>query len=204
MVNVPGKSGSGPPPLPSATSENPIVPPPLPGTRPPQDRSGGPKTMPADVYVPDRGKVRSVKWLAAILASVVVFSLSPVAYHAELNLQTAPGWARLVVLTAVLQAAYIAWMLNRPDWASVRVVMLVFAAVAVMYAVAAATVMTTPAEQSLILAVDEVRQAAGKWCLAVSLAMVLVSYLCGHNSGKWRRSLRLQRAAGKNVIHVGR
>jgi len=68
---------------------------------------------------------------------------------------------------------------------------------------AAAMVMTTPAEQSLILAVDEVRQAAGKWCLSVSLAMVLVSYLCGHNSVKWRRSYRLERA-GKNVIHMGR
>lgn len=152
--------------------------------------------MPTDVCRPDEGKLKTVRWLAVVLALVVLFSIGPIFVRMHWNLQTAPGWARIVVLMAVLQGVYIAWMLNNPDWASVWVVMLVFAVVASIYGMATAMVLATPLEKLMVLGMDEVRHTATSWCGAVLSAMSLATYLCGRTSAKWRRTLELE-TAGK-------
>ena len=156
----------------------------------------GPTLMPPDVYRPDEGRLVTVRWLALILGLVVLFSTAPIFAKMHWDLQTAPGWARLVVLMALLQAVYIAWMLNNPDWASVWVVMLVFAAVASIYGAATAMVIATPLDRPMLLGMEEVRRTATGWCGAVLSAMSLATYLCGRNSAKWRRAFELQ-TAGK-------
>lgn len=155
--------------------------------------------MPPDVYRPDEGKLATVRWLALILGLVVAFSASPVLYAMHLNPATAPDWARVVLLVAAVQAVYIAWMLNAPDWASVWVVMLVFAAVAAMYAVATAVAVATPLEDPIWLDMGEVRSSAGAWCGSVLLAMSLATYLCGRTATKWRRTFELE-TAGKGMM----
>ena len=155
-----------------------------------------PTVMPPDVCRPDEGRLATVKWLALILAVVVLFSTGPVFVRMHWNLQTAPGWARIVVLMAVLQGVYIAWMLNHPDWASVWVVMLVFAIVASIYGTATAMVLATPLEKPMLLGMEEVRHTATAWCGAVLSAMTLATYLCGRTSAKWRRIFELE-TAGK-------
>jgi hypothetical protein len=151
--------------------------------------------MPSDVYRPDAGKVLTVRWLALFLFSAVFFSVCPAVYRTHLNLETAPGWARLVLLLAGLQAVYVVWMLNVPDWASVWVVMLVFATVSAAYALAAAIALATPLHEPLLLGMDEgIRRPAKAWCGAVMLVMALATYLCGRTSAKWRRSFELDRA----------
>ena len=154
--------------------------------------------MPADVYRADEGTLATVKGLALILGLVVAFSLAPVLYDYTrcLNPATAPDWARIALLVATLQAGYIAWMLNAPDWASVWVVMLVFATVAAMYAVATAVALATPLEHPMWLEMDEVRDSARAWCGSVLLAMSLATYLCGRTATKWRRTFELE-TAGK-------
>ena len=156
----------------------------------------GPTLMPPDVCRPDEGRLVAVKWLALILGVVVLFSTAPVFVKMHWNLQTAPGWARLVVLMVVLQGVYIAWMLNNPDWAAVWVVMLVFAAVASIYGAATAMVIATPLDRPMLLGMEEVRHTATGWCGAVLSAMSLATYLCGRTSAKWRRAFELQ-TAGK-------
>ena len=177
-----------------------------PKKRPPKKRNSdrpsrkdGPKRMPPDVYAPDRGHVATVRGLAMILGLVIAFSVCPVFYLAHWNLAAAPGWARIVVLLAVVQAAYIAWMLNVPDWSSVWVAMLVFAAVSTLYGTATAIALATPIDQPMLLGMTEVRHSAGAWCGSVLLVMSLATYLCGRTSAQWRRSFELE-TAGRGAV----
>jgi len=159
--------------------------------------------MPADVYVPDRGKIATVKSLALILALTVVFSVAPVVSRAQLNLEQAAWWARLVLLLAAIQAVYIVWMLNRPDWASVWIVMLAFAVVATLYGMASAITVMWPPDELMPLGLEPIRQPAKAWCGAVLLTMSLATYLCGRTSAKWRRQFELE-TAGRNGRNASR
>lgn len=154
--------------------------------------------MPADVYQPDADKITTVKWLGFFLGLAVLFSVLPVVAKMYLNLQTAPGWARVVLLMAGLQIVYIAWMLNAPDWASVWVVMLVFASVSAVYGTATAAALATPVDRPMLLGMEEVRFSAATWCGAVLAVMALATYLCGRLSAKWRRSWEFEVAGRGN------
>ncbi|OHB69164.1 MAG: hypothetical protein A2V70_21215 [Planctomycetes bacterium RBG_13_63_9] len=103
----------------------------------------------------------------------------------------------------MVQIVYIAWMLNMPDWASVWVVMLVFAGVAAVYAVATALAIATPVDRPMPLGMGEVRHSARAWCTAVLLTMSLATYLCGRTSAKWRRTFELE-MAGRSLRGRGR
>jgi hypothetical protein len=162
--------------------------------------------MPSGAYRPDRGHVATVKWLAFMLGLAVAFSLWPAVHEMHSTLRTAQGWARMalpgwawvVFLLAAAQAAYIAWMLNRPDWASVWVLMWVFAAVAALYGMATAVAIATPADKPMPLDMGQLRHSAAAWCAAVLLVMSLSTYLCGRTSARWRRSFELE-TAGRNA-----
>ncbi len=151
----------------------------------------GPRLVPANVYRPDADHVRTVKWLAVFLGLTVLFSLAPVVRFLHLNPETAPGWARFVLLAAAVEAVFILWMLAAPDWASVWVVMLVFAVVAALYGMGTAIAAATPPHQPLPLGLAEVRTTAASWCGAVMLVMALATYVCGRISAQWRRVYEL-------------
>jgi len=153
-----------------------------------------PKTMPPDVYQADEGKILTVKYLAIVLVLAALFSVVPVAWRLQLNLETAPGWARIVVLIAALQVLYVAWMLAAPDWAAVWVVMLVFAGVSTIYGTATAYVIASPADKPMLFELGDVRHSAPSWCGAVLAVMALATYLCGRTSARWRRSFELETA----------
>jgi len=159
-------------------------------------KTRGPKLMPPDVYQADAGTIVSVKWLALILIGAVLFSLIPVVWKMHLNMETAPGWARLAVLIAALQVLYVCWMLAAPDWAAVWVVMVVFAAVSTLYGTASAYTVALPADRPMMFGLEEVRDTAGHWCGSVVAVMALATYLCGRASARWRRTFELE-TAGK-------
>jgi len=150
--------------------------------------------MAPDTYTPDAGKITTVKWLAFFLGLAVLFSVAPVIYMGQWNVEQSAWWARLVLLLAGIQCVYIVWMLSTPDWAAVWVVMLVFAGVATLYAVASALVMATSGDETIPLGMEEVRHRAGAWCGAVVAVMTLATYLCGRLSTKWRRAVELELA----------
>ncbi len=157
------------------------------------------RVLPRNTYRPDSGRIASVKWLAGILLAAVVFSLLPVLYAWQVNLATASGWARVVVLVAALQAIYVGWMLSAPDWSTAWVVMLVFAGVSALYAVATAMVIATPPDRAMPLELGEVRYSARAWCAAVLAVMSLCTYLAGRFSTRWRRSFEYE-TAGRSVV----
>lgn len=181
------------------------APPPVPGQpvaieakRPPRRRAfrrsrrTGPATL-ADVYRADPGKIQTVRWLSLLLALIVAFNAAPALEH--LDLEAAPGWARVVLLLAALEAFYVLWMLVTPDWASVRVVTVVFVLVAALYAAATVVALVTPPDQPLPLGSGELRHAAPHWCASVVLVSLLAAYLCGRAGAKWRRAFKLETAA---------
>ena len=159
------------------------------------------RLLPKNTYAPDRGRITSIKWLASVLFAAILFSIAPVAYNLEMNMETASGWARVVVLVAVLQAIYVFWMVSAPDWSTVWVVMLVFAGVSAIYAVATAMVIATPADKSMPLGLGEVRYAARAWCASVLAIMSLCTYLAGRFSTRWRRSFEYETAGRPFVLH---
>jgi hypothetical protein len=124
--------------------------------------------------------------LGAGLAAVVVFSVVPALKH--LNLAVAPDWARLALLVAGLQLVYVAWMVTLPDWSTVWIGMLVFAAVAALYGMGMALALATPADRPIILGLTDVRQSAAGWCAAVVLLSSLMTFFCGRISSRWRRA----------------
>ena len=150
---------------------------------------GKPIGVPAGVVEPVPGKVRLVRLLATGLALAVAMSLTPIVWLQQWNMATAPGWARVVVLTATLQAAFIAWMLTVPDWASVRVVMLVFAASASLYGAALAAALTTPLDHPMLLGLGAVRHDCAGWCGAMLAVMLLAAWFSARLSARWRREV---------------
>lgn len=157
------------------------------------------RVLPHNTYRPDSGRITSTKWLACILAAAVVFSVLPVVYLGQVNLATAPGWARVVVLLAALQAIYLGWMLSTPDWSTAWVVMLVFAGVSALYAVATAMTIATPPDRAMPLGLGEYRYSARAWCASVLALMSLCTYLTGRFSARWHRSFEYE-TAGRSVV----
>jgi hypothetical protein len=90
---------------------------------------------------------------------------------------------------------YVLWMAVTPDWSTVRVVMMVFAAVSALYGMATAVAIATPPDNPMPLGMGDIRNSAPRWCGAMVLLMSLATYLCGRVSAKWRRSWQLQATA---------
>ncbi|MDZ7615708.1 MAG: hypothetical protein U1E05_01815 [Patescibacteria group bacterium] len=157
--------------------------------------------LPANTYEPDHGRITSAKWLAAMLISAILFSAIPVAHQMHFNLENAPGWARIVLLLAALQAVYVGWMLSAPDWSTAWVVMLVFAGVSAVYAIATAMAIATPPDKAMPLGLGEVRYSARVWCASVLAVMSLCTYLAGRFSTRWHRSFEYETAGRPIVLH---
>jgi hypothetical protein len=155
-----------------------------------------PQTIPPGVYEASPGQVAAVRKLAVPLLAAALLSLLPVARCGHLGLEASPGWARAVLLVAGLQTLYVVWMLNAPDWATVQVVMCVFAAVATGYAVATTSVMATPVDHPLALGLGEVRHRAAAWCGAMVVVMGLGTFLSGRLGTRWRRLFLRETARG--------
>lgn len=154
----------------------------------------------AGAYRPDRGRVQTVRTLAVILLLVAAFGGAPAVLHPDL--ETAPGWSRLVLFVALLEIVYIAWMAITPDWSTVWVLMLLLAAVTAGYAAATAIAVATPLDAPLPLGMSGVRGSAARWCGSVLMVHGLATYLCGRTSTKWRRALELESAARRRPGEV--
>lgn len=149
--------------------------------------------MSANTYRPDKDRIQAIRWLAFLSASAAAFGSVPAWKH--LNLEIAPGWARVAMLLAVLQGFYIIWMLATPDWSSVWVVALVFALIATIYGAATVVALATPLDRPLPLDMEALRRSAPRWCGSVLLVNGLFAYLCGNSSLRWRRSYERETGA---------
>jgi hypothetical protein len=162
--------------------------PPLPAVRPTVSTTGNKK---GDILVFQKSRMSpffvraTVYRIAAGLVFVSVFSMWPALRYWDLGV--APGWARGVLLVAILQLAYAAWLVSIPDWASLWSTMFVLAIVATLYGTAAAMTLATPMEHEPPLGLQSVRHAAPGWCFCVMLLTISAAYLCGHAAQRIRR-----------------
>jgi hypothetical protein len=147
----------------------------------------GLRRLPVEFDQPDPQQVRTVVRLAVLLALAVILSLAPLVWHKHLDPAAAPAWARVVLLAALMQSVYIAWMVNAPDRTSVWIVALVFTSVATAYALTMAVAMATPVDHPLMLGLGEVRHTAMPWCGAMVAVMAAAAYRCGSTSKRWYR-----------------
>ncbi len=83
---------------------------------------------------------------------------------------------------AAVQLVYAGWLANAPDWATVRVQMVLSAALTTIYAMAMTLVLLTPQTRSLILGLDEVRRLAPAWCGLMLLIMAVATWYCGRTA----------------------
>lgn len=159
----------------------------------------------ANVDWTSRARRKTVYWLAVGLAVLTVVSLVPVAVGGHWDLPTSPGWARLLMMVAVVQFAYVVWMVTVPDWSSVWVLMIVFAIVASIYSLGLAVTLTaSEADLDRIpLGVVEIHRDATWWCAAMLAANCVATYRCGRVSYVWHSQMQLSRRAMNVPVSVG-
>jgi hypothetical protein len=130
--------------------------------------------------------------LAFALSLAAIFGVVPAVLH--FRPPPAPVWVWLVLFVALLEGAFTVWMIVTPDWATLRVVMLLLLVVAIGYGLVAVDSLGVFSNESLPWGLDSVRPWVARWCTSVLLVTALGAYLCGHISRKWRRAFKLQRA----------
>ncbi|GEM_PF-3027205 len=136
------------------------------------------------LYRPDPGKVQSARMLAFGMAATCVVGAVPGAvYLAQGEL---PSWAILTLGVAALQLLYLVWVAALPDWSTVWVGMLVFAASGAFYGAVSAWVLFTPPDRPLGFDLEEMRRQALGWSVANLTLCTLVTYAAGRLAGAWR------------------
>lgn len=142
-------------------------------------------------YVADRSKQQTVRTLAIAQVVLALFSAGPALSH--LNLATAPAWAKLLLVAAILQIAYAVWMALLADWSTVWVTMAVWAVTAAGYGLFWTVITFTAVGEPIeLLDLDPVRHKAGGWCLALLIFSGIMTAICGRTAARWRRLLALR------------
>jgi hypothetical protein len=133
---------------------------------------------------PDDCKRHSYKVAIALAVLTILIALPAIPHW---RLASAPGWARLTLLTAGLQLAYVAWLATNPNWTAMWVAMIVLAATATMLAVAGSMLLMAPFDADLPLGLDALPRGAASWRFAGAIVSAAASYYCGHMAQLWRR-----------------
>jgi hypothetical protein len=152
-----------------------------------------PDHVPADAIEPSWAERRTARGLAAALAVVAVLSLLPVVLLRHVDLRSAPPWALWTVLFAAVQLVFAGWLANAPDWATVRVQMIVSAGLTTLYAMAMTLLLLTPSSRTLILGLDEVRPLGAAWCGLMFFLLGAATWCCGRTSTRWREQIEVER-----------
>jgi hypothetical protein len=153
---------------------------------PPEDR---PQT-------PRRGHV-----VAAALGILLLALMQAAPAIRHLDLATAPAWARLSVLLALLETAYAVWVALATDWSTLRVAMFLAATVATLYSVALGASLLTPAFHPAPLDMHEAPGGAPLWCATIVSGALSLTYACGRLSHRWRQALAAGQAAEPSRDH---
>lgn len=137
-------------------------------------------------YQVEPRQANTVYAISAGLVLLAVVQLVPAIKRGELL--SAPAWAQCVMLLVAIQLVYAAWLALAPDWCTLWVAMLAFAGVAAFYGAALAIAVMTPRDATLVLGMDDIRDAARLWCSTVILMTTLMTFICGRTSYRWYKN----------------
>jgi hypothetical protein len=152
-----------------------------------------PDHVPADAIEPTWGEKRTARGLAMALAGLALFSVAPVVIKHHIDLRSAPLWALLIVLMASVQLVFAGWLANAPDWATVRVQMVISAALTTLYAMAMTLMLLTPLKENLILGLYELWPLGAAWCGVMFFLMGVATWYCGRTATRWREQIEMER-----------
>jgi hypothetical protein len=137
-------------------------------------------------------QIRQARRLIGLLAFLALLAAVPATPHFDFS--TAPLWAKMAIGVALLQVAYLVWALMAPDYAALWTLACVFAAAAVLYAIAASTILFSPPGRVGLLheltADPTVRRFAFVWCALSASTALFGGYLVGQTSQRCRSTAR--------------
>ncbi len=142
-------------------------------------------------------ELNSAYGLAICLVLVALVSVAPllmivVRTGQRLEVMQLEPWALAVIFSAILQCVYVVYLVQIPDWSTLRVVSILTLVHATGYAMlAGARILAPPGNTLMRLAGLEdghftIGQQAG-WCLLLLLLYGTICYVAGHWAGKWHR-----------------
>ncbi|MHB0959267.1 MAG: hypothetical protein ACYC6N_13690 [Pirellulaceae bacterium] len=115
-------------------------------------------------------------------------------------------WAGAVLLLGILQLCYSVYLLQLPDWSSLRVVSFVTLAIAALYAgVAGIRLLAGPGNRIMEFweldgnAFSSSQEAL--WCFMLVLLTGSLSYLAGHLSTQWSRRARSRSTGSSDAAY---
>jgi hypothetical protein len=141
-----------------------------------------------------------VVYLAGFLAAAAFFGLVPAGLDVVRHLQAVESagvarWAWILMLIGGIQLAYAIYLVQLPDWASVRVVSIVTLSLATGYAMLLGNLLLAERQGQLIRLLElsgRVSQnQAALWCLILLSISILLAYFSGRVSSHWCRAYRL-------------
>jgi hypothetical protein len=161
-------------------------PPPPPPTIEPAERG----------YELDAGKRRGARQLGMALALASLLNVAPAVIHvleyarSDASQGVSP-WACGLLLMGVVQLAYAFYAVQLPDWSTAWVVTLLTLAVAAVYAMLLAVVLSSTADGRIVHALQLSdllgNGAAAAWCFAMLCFTGLFSYCSGRFAAGWRK-----------------
>ena len=105
-----------------------------------------------------------------------------------------PRWIWMQVFVALLHLVYAVYLLQIPDWASLRAVAFAMLGIAMLFGLVAAGLMGSSSQnvvpRFMELGGNVIRQAR-LWCVAMLCVATLASYLGGRESARWQRAEKL-------------
>ncbi len=139
---------------------------------------------------PGRRLARTIGWCLALLSAISVLPVAIALWRSHsIALER---WALGLLILAALQLSYAVYLVQLPDWSSMRVVSIVTLGIAALYAVLAGMRMLAAPGNSVLEALElegnlfSSRQQI-LWCFAMMLLTSSLSYLAGRASGRWSR-----------------
>ena len=105
-----------------------------------------------------------------------------------------PRWVYLQIFAALMHVVYAVFLIQVPDWASLRAVSYAMLAIAMTFGLLSVGLIVGEGSrfvpQFLGLEANLV-QRAGLWCVAMLCVATLASYLGGRESARWQRAEKL-------------
>ncbi|MHB8970930.1 MAG: hypothetical protein ACYC3X_01130 [Pirellulaceae bacterium] len=139
---------------------------------------------------------RSLRFVALALVLLAILGAVPVAVALlqprDLNPVRLERWSCAVLLVGMLELSYAVFLLQLPDWSSLRVVSFVTLGIAAVYA-AVAGIRLLAGSGNRIMEFWELdgnvfsSSQEALWCFLMVLLTGSLSYLAGHCGGQWAR-----------------
>jgi len=165
----------------------------------PAEHSPPPRTVYAG-FEHDPAKRWTVYYLGLSLSLITLIGVIPailevVDHYQAIESAGVERWARLLLLLAVVQMAYVVYSVQLPDWSTVWVVALVTTAMACLYAAALGVCMFSGQESQLLHALQLADQhyhgQAARWCFLMLCLMLMLTYSYTRVAFRWHRAYQL-------------